>query len=166
MQQEDVCRILSAAAPESRLAGYAQCFVHIVADSVDEIKWVPRFLKRQFHQPLLAYHLGREAAPVLSRGLPGLPAAEQCIRVLKAAINIWDRCWSPDWSAQFVKGLLLAAPGALLTLVSLTLWLALGVHIMRGPLTIASACRQEKMTAGRLGLVMSRSVESAKAFTK
>ena len=122
MQQEDVCRILSAAAPESRLAGYAQFFVHIVADTVDDIVWYPTFLKRQFHQPLLAYHLGREAAPILSCGLPGLPAAKQCLRVLKAVTvsNIWDVC-PPEWSAQFVKGLLLAAPGALLTLVSLML---------------------------------------------
>ena len=46
------------AGPESRLAGYAQCLVHIMADSVEEIVWVPNFLKQQFHQPLLAYHLG------------------------------------------------------------------------------------------------------------
>ena len=120
MQQEDVCRILSAAAPESRLAGYAQCFVHIAADSVDDVVCYPMFRKRQFHQPLLAYHLGREAAPILSSGLPGLPAAKQCLRVLKAVSNIWDAC-PPEWSAQFVKGLLLAAPGAPLTLVSLML---------------------------------------------
>ena len=120
MQQEDVCRILSAAAPDSRLAGYAQCFVHIVADSVDDIVWYPMFQKRQFHQPLLAYHLGREAAPILSCGLPGLPAAKRCVRVLKAVGKVWD-VYPPGWSAQFVKGLLLAAPGAPLTLVSLTL---------------------------------------------
>ena len=120
MQQEDVCRILSAAAPDSRLAGYAQCFVHMVADSVEDFAWYPKFLKRQFHQPLLAYHLGREAAPILSRGLPGLPAAKQCLRVLEAVSRIWHQC-PPEWAIQFVKGLLLAGPGAPLTVVSLTL---------------------------------------------
>ena len=86
---------------------------------VDDIVWYP--LKRQLHKALLAYHLGREAAPILSCGLPGLPAAERCLRVLKAVSNIWDDEYPHGWSAQFVKGLLLAAPGAQLTLVSLAL---------------------------------------------
>ena len=98
---------------------------------MDEIVWVPRFLRRQFHQPLLAYHLGREAAPILSCGLPGLPAAERCVRVLKAVRNIWDFYPTPRWSAEFVKGLLLAAPGAPFTVVSLMLWTADGCHYMR-----------------------------------
>ena len=130
MQREIVCDILALAAPDSMLKGYAQCWVDLVqamqpGQGSQEAVSLARLIAEHSCCPRLSFHVGAAAAPIISQGMPGMPSAKLAGRVLSIYMRPKHNLWRHpkfDGIISLLAGMLSAAPGATMGVVSLERW--------------------------------------------
>ncbi len=125
MQREIVCNILALAAPDSMLKGYAQCWIDLVqamqpGQESQEAASLARLIKQHSCCPRLSFHVGAAAAPILSQGVLGMPSKELAGRVLCTYMRTEFKRHKYEGIISLLTGMLSAAPGATMAVVSLT----------------------------------------------
>ena len=117
MDRGHVCNILAFAASVSILKGYAQCWVDLMRarpPDRDEAAALRQLIDQNSNSTRLSFLVGAAAAPILSRGIPGVPSVKLARRVLNTCAEADFRLVTP-----LLSGMLSAAPGATMAVVSL-----------------------------------------------
>ena len=133
MEREITCNILAFAAPDSITMGYAQCWVNLVqATQPGQESQEAASLLMLFEQhsccPRLSFHVGAAASPILTQGILGMPSVKLAARVLTTYRHMYCSKQTEDdldfrWDCfiiQLLMGILSAAPGATMAVVSLS----------------------------------------------
>ena len=127
MQRELVCDIIALAASDNMPRGYAQCWIDLVhamqpGQTSQEAVSLAQLLEQHSSRARLSFFVGAAAAPVLSQGIVGEPSLRLAARVL----SIYKRpelepedYHEFDGIASLLSGMLSAAPGATMAVVSL-----------------------------------------------
>ena len=125
MQRELVCDILALAAPDSMLQGYAQCWVDLVqalqpGQDSQEAASRAQLLEQHSSSTRLSFLVGAAAAPIISKGVPGMPSAKLAGRVLSIYMRPKQfRIPESNGIMSLLAGMLSAAPGATMAVVRL-----------------------------------------------